>query len=113
VDQEDIDVVLPMQPMPRASVRVVDAEGKPRIGFFVPFGPCFESGASNGSVEERFLIERHLALSRFSMRQNTSDAEGCLHYLLLPLPKVSWRFDGPAQPGTAARRGPSIEPGKR
>lgn len=92
---QPLDTVgLQLLPIPRATVRVVDGDGKPRLGARVPFGCGFDWDAQAATVENQFLVYRQMGLLGAAVRQARTDAEGLVHYPVLPLPKARLGFGG-------------------
>lgn len=107
----DVEVALALRPIARATLRFVDAAGTPRRGFRVKQWPSFEWDAKP-SVENRFLIERQIGLACAQMPHDVTDGDGCLQYLMLPLPEARLHFGG-GMGGLGGPRPGGIEAGTR
>lgn len=89
---DDVDVALAMQPLPMASLRIVDAKNQARAGFTLTVSCSIDWDSRSPSVENRILVHRQVLLSSERTRDSVTDAAGLLSFPVLPLPAARLRI---------------------
>ena len=88
---DDVDVALAMQPLPTASLRLVDAKNRARAGLALNVSCGVDWNSLKPSVENRILLLRQVLLLSDKTRDAVTDAEGILAFPVLPLPAARLR----------------------